>query len=332
MSDDRTCQDCLKEFKYPADLEKHKKKKYPCTQGDYPCRLCSKHFQHQSGRSRHEKTCQGPPRTVSGQQKEIDNLKKAMQTIDAQQHQLNNGASTSISHCETANVHNGDNNITVIQNNITVNTCGKEDVTFIKSLPSDELYNLVKRNENILTLSELFRLLRLDPAHPQNHNLLLLDKDADEIHYKSKSGWKTGGTESVLDGCLAKDGQLLQCCLNKNQNYESLPEDQKQLWMYIALEVMPHIGAVAYPPFQKYYDSAREYLSESTRALCDEHQVSTEIESTITNEDLGKVLLIERSKEKQKELEAQKMLITKETKGIELQIELAKLEQLRLAH
>lgn len=320
--EDRTCFDCFKVFASPAALDRHKTKKYSCTEGKFPCSKCTKNYRHPSARSRHEKTCQGPPKTVCGQQKEIDRLKKAMETIDSKNQQMASGASSSIN-CETANVHNGDN-ITIIQNNITVNTCGKEDVTYIKSIPSEELYDMVKQNENILALSEFFKILRLDPSHPQNHNLLLLDKDDDEIHYKSKNGWKTGGTESVLDGCLAKDGQLLQCCLNKNQNYESLPEDQKRLWMYIALEVMPHIGAVAYPPFQKYYESAREFLSESTQALCAAYPMPERESIECKPEDLGKVLLIEKSKEKQ--LEAQKQI-----KDVELQIELTKLEQLKLS-
>lgn len=321
MVDDKTCAGCLKEFKCSADLEKHKKKKYSCTEGKYQCVHCGKHYRQASGRCRHEKKCKGPPKTVSEQQKEIDRLKKAMETIDSKNQQMASG-SASIN-CETAHVHNGDN-ITIIQNNITVNTCGKEDVSYIKSIPSEELYDMVKQNESILALSEFFKLLRLDSDHPQNHNLLLLDKDADEIHYKSKNGWKTGGTESVLDGCLAKDGQLLQCCLNKNQDYESLPEDQKRLWMYIALEVMPHIGAVAYPPFQKYYDSAREFLSQSTKALCAAYPTPEGDSAGGKPEDIGKLLLIEKSKEKQ--LEAQKQI-----KDVELQIELAKLEQLKIS-
>lgn len=318
MCDDTTCQDCDKVFKCRADLAKHKNKKFKCTEGQYPCRTCGKRFRHQPARSKHEKTCQGRQKTVSGQQKEIDRLKKAMETIDARHQQMTSEAGPSSSiNCDIANVHNGDN-ITVIQNNITVNTFGKEDASFVQAIPSDELYDRVKHSENILALSEFFKLLRLNPDRPQNHNMLLMDKDADEIHYKSKNGWKTGGTESVLDGCLAKDGLLLQCCLNKNQDYESLPEEQKQLWKYIALEVMPHIGAVAYPPFQKYYESAREYLCESTMALCAAYPVAEQaVMTTSPTEDLGRLLLIEKSKEKQ---------IQSQIELTKLQLELKKLE------
>lgn len=322
MTNLHSCADCTAVFKDATALEKHQKKKYKCNEGKHVCETCGKCFQHRSGKCKHKKVCKGPPKTIDTQDREIDRLRTTIAAIH-QQHISLNPESTSQTIINsgdgTAIVNNG--NINMIQQHIHVHPMGAEDDSYILSMPIEDLLNRLGRRGDMRAMVEFFKLRRLDPNNPQNHNMLLVNKDDDEVHYYTKNGWRKTNVKCLLDGCLANDSHLLQCCLNPEQNYEQLPKEQRDLWQYIALDVKPHIGAVAYAPYDKYYDGTRASLSESTKILSD--QCGDITLPDVARDDAmrlaspGEILLIEKSKEKQ---------IQSQIELTKLQLELRKLE------
>jgi len=57
--DDRTCNRCNKNFKYPSQLERHKNGKIQCKKREihYLCQHCNKSYSSKSNLNKHIKTC-----------------------------------------------------------------------------------------------------------------------------------------------------------------------------------------------------------------------------------------------------------------------------------
>lgn len=83
MSCPTQCNLCDKIFKSLLDLENHKNKRYPCNEGDFPCRICDKKFRQQPSRSRHEKTCTG--RVLTTEQSLVEQIRSLQTQLETVQ-------------------------------------------------------------------------------------------------------------------------------------------------------------------------------------------------------------------------------------------------------
>ena len=319
------CPKCNASFKDAYDLKNHLNKKYSCTLGKFDCVHCKKKFMHRSGRDRHQKRCIGPCKTIETQDAEINNLRTTISAIHGQQISLQGNSSQSI--------HIGDNisNVHNIQQNIHVNVIGKENDSHILNMPIDQLLEKIGDRKDMGMLVELFKMRRLDPSHPENHNLLLINKDDDHVHYFTENGWKQCNTDDMLSLILNKDSLLLQSCLNPKDHHEALPVQQQELWKFLATDVIPFCSTLQFAPFKPYMEKTRNSLSVSTallsQAYADKQQDEIK-ESTSKNDDhIGDSVLIEREKTLRLQEKEKTEREREKTEQLRLQVELARLKQ-----
>ena len=317
------CPNCNAMFKDKYDLKNHINKKYPCTAGKFECSQCKKKFMHRSGKDRHQKKCQGPKKTIERQEKEIDNLKTTIAAIHGQQISFKSEGHQSI------HIENNIQYVSNIQQNIQVNVVGKENDDHILDMPIEQLLEKLGDRKDLSMLVELFKLRRLDPSHPENHNLLLINKDDDHVHYFTDNGWKQCNTDNMLNLILNKDSLLLQNCLNPKDHHEILPMKQQELWKFLATDVIPYCSTLHFAPFRPYIEKTRTSLSDSTAALTKAFVQHDEMSSSSDSSDdnqLNDSVLIEREKTLRYQEKEKTQREREKTEQLRLQLELAKLQ------
>jgi hypothetical protein len=122
----------------------------------------------------------------------------------------------------TTNSHNNSNNTNNIQQNITINAFGKEDISYITNHPSCKNWFLNKCiKPQILGLCEFLSKKHLNPNHPENQTLQKLVKKDKYMEYFDGKAWKLSFVDTVLDDALARMEKDFQECAKQ------LPSDPR---------------------------------------------------------------------------------------------------------
>lgn len=163
--------------------------------------------------------------------------------------------------------------ITNIQNNITVNATGCENINYIRAMSYDGFKREVGLTPHHSTMSRLFKLVRLNDEHPENHNLLLPDRDGDMIHWKSKDGWKQTDYKEKIRSLLHND--IINVLDTKVRGDK---RDDTFYWGYIVHEIMRKCGEIDHLGLKPIYDDIRSPLYEQTMKYVDQYQQAAQID------------------------------------------------------
>jgi len=99
-----------------------------------------------------------------------------------------------------ANCNNTTNNITInnnTQNNIHINCYGKENLSYITN---EFLQDIVKKP--LAGIPKLVEMIHLNPDHPENNNIKLVNKNLPFLNYYNGDFWKTADKSKVLGNLL----------------------------------------------------------------------------------------------------------------------------------
>ena len=122
-------------------------------------------------------------------------------------------------------INNTTNNITInnTQNNININCYGNEDISYITN---DVLEEIVKKP--MLGIPKLIKMIHLNPEHPENNNIKLVNKNLPFIDYFNGEYWKTADKSTVLGNLLKSKAALTDKYFkdvnNDDQLYKSYPK------------------------------------------------------------------------------------------------------------
>ena len=89
------------------------------------------------------------------------------------------------------------------QNNININCYGKEDISYITD---DVLDDIIKKP--MLGIPKLIELIHLNPNHPENNNIKLVNKNLPYIDYYNGDYWKTADKSKVLGNLLKSKAEI----------------------------------------------------------------------------------------------------------------------------
>ena len=156
-------------FSTKHELQRHKSRTFPCTAAEakHVC-SCGRRYRQAAGLSRHKKTCKGRPDTIESLREAKEKLEMSLRLVGASPEAIRE--STTITNNNTINQTN---NIEATFN-INVLNFGQEDMSFLQSMPVEELKAKLGCLTGHQPLRKFMQLLRMDPDQPQNHNLMLI--------------------------------------------------------------------------------------------------------------------------------------------------------------
>lgn len=291
-----SCTRCGLTFCSKQKLISHLNKKNKCDKGVFACDQCHKHFNSRSGLVHHEKnSCPGQPSlSERDKDKEIDNLKTALSAMRGMGETIPTAtdANRPIINNNVVNINIGD--ITNIQNNITVNAAGSENIDYIRAMTLDGFKQEVGLTPHHSTMSSLFKLVRINEEHPENHNLLLPDRDGDMVHWKSKDGWKQTDYKEKIRSLLHND--IVNVLDTKVRGRD---RDDTFYWGFIVHEIMRKCGEIDHTGLKPIYDDIRSPLHDQTMkyvkqfrdAIIKDESESDDTESNVS--EIAEVLSLE---------------------------------------
>lgn len=258
------CSKCPFVAKHPWELRRHNEKKKPCGIGNYSCNTCHKKFISRSGLWEHQQhnRCPGPPAQTSEQKdKEIRDLRVALDAVRGMGEVVTQtDGNRPIVNVNIVNPVFNQTDITNIQNNIVVNVAGEENIDYIRAMSLDGFKQAIGGlTPSHSTVSNMFKLVRINEDHPENHNLLLPDRDGDMIHWKSKDGWKTMKFDDKIRGLVSSD--ILNVLDSKIRGPD---RDTTFYWGYIIHEILRKCGEMDHAGLKPIYDDIRDPLHEQT--------------------------------------------------------------------
>jgi hypothetical protein len=173
------------------------------------CEYCNKVFSSNSAKNRHirENRClaiKNCSDLINNNQKFGNNN----QTIQNIQNNIQN------------NIHKNkiqNNNI-----NIQINGYGKEDLSYITN---DILADIIKKP--ISGIPRLIEMIHLNPDHPENNNIKLVNKNLPFLNYFNGEYWKTADKSKVLGNLLKSKTEMTDDFYNSLENEDIVESYEK---------------------------------------------------------------------------------------------------------
>lgn len=304
------CNECGIRLATKQALNRHLTKKQKCTDKQFQCEECKAKFSQRTSLNYHRKhLCKGKQVTTADRDKHIESLQTALAASHGLKTNIEQSSQqTSITDSTFNNCHIGD--VNNIQININVLPIGQENVDHLKNMSMDQIRKKIGLTPDASTMIELFKLVRLDKEHPENHNLLLTSKDSNKIHYYEADGWKEGCFNERIREALLDDKFRLRDMIGVRNR------DDKFYWGYLEHHVGQKINERDHIALKPIIDGIRDPLLESTLKLAavhDEHSIRLndekyrEIQKQILETENDKILEIEKTKARQLELELEIM-------------------------
>jgi hypothetical protein len=177
----------------------------------FRCKLCNKSFTRKNNMKRHieKKMC------IILQNGNIDGFGNNPQIINC--NAINNNITTNTQNNITNNTQNNITNNT--QNNIHINCYGKEDLSYITK---DVLQDIM--NQPLTGIPKLIEMIHLNPNHPENNNIKLVNKNLPFLNYYNGEFWKTADKSKVLGNLLKSKTEITdEFYKNSEINMEDTP-------------------------------------------------------------------------------------------------------------
>ena len=255
MAIEYSCPKCPQIFTSNNALEKHLARKKPCDSGKFQCDRCEKKYASSSSLLGHKKNCKGRVLSSSEKDQQIQNLKIALAAVgkfDQNKHRAE-------SESEDKDIIETDD---FQQSSETfIKTIGQEDMRHIRNLSIQELRAKIGLRSDPSTMIKLFRLIRLDESHPENHTILLPDINGDTAVCKRDDGWQLENFNHIMQTALQHDNTFLIRRLPDEYN------DKKFQDGYLMNEIQQSIIFCNHDALKPIYDGLRHDLYDLTARL-----------------------------------------------------------------
>lgn len=251
-----TCKRCEFNTQFKHSLQRHLKKKTPCTvtkedvprenlllelsQKEYTgkekfvCMYCDKRFSHRSTKSHHMSTCRSKSDINESLLKRIEKLEKYQFKSENIQH-----------------IHNHLNNhgTFIINNNCTLRNFGEENKM---AIPLD----LIRSCFMNLEFNTMFENLHCDPDYPENHNVRIKSFKRELLEIYKNNKWNSlcfsDGFREVIQQIYIIFKEYTKHhidLLNEDMNDEEIEENEKKLerifeWIKDTQSKLRHIKEV----------------------------------------------------------------------------------------
>lgn len=343
----QTCQYCNHEFSCQRDLDRHLTKKYSCKNAPFRCQKCKRPSWNKSSHYHHQKHCEGKAQTTEEKDDEIKNLKDALAAASGLNTEIESKRQREAQQIIN---NNNTNNISIDQiNNVTQNiiilNCGQENIEHFRKLSLQQLREKIGLDKNPSTHIEAYKLIHLDPEHPENHNLLLTDRDSDKVTFYGNNEWKNGSFAEQMRLAVFDVNRAIQ---------RTIPEKQRDefYWNHLEHGIATKCNNKDDKALRPIFEGLRDPLHKSTMRLMGLHSPdlpNDHVEEEIIHSGESTAnIKIEMEREKTRRLEIQAQERTKEieahermkkiealertkqseerTKQLQLELELAKLQ------
>ena len=157
----------------------------------YKCRFCSKTFKYRQSRYRHElKYCLKDMDTITIKEhnKKIGELKKQVEDLLIKNTTINNN--------KTLNV----------QQNITINSYGKENLDY---LTNNYLTGLIYKPFD--SVQCLLKTIHFNPKHPENHNIKISNKKQKYANVYNSGNWEFKKKKDVIENIVDNGYNIIDC-------------------------------------------------------------------------------------------------------------------------
>lgn len=316
------CITCGQHCKSQRDLDKHLNKKYPCTKAPHHCVKCHRPYYNKSSFYHHQKHCAGQRQTPEQKDEEIQHLKNTLLATSG----LNQEIKDKRQKVTNNNIQNNCISIGEINNitqNIVILPSGSENINHLKGMSLQDLKNKIGLNNDPSTHIEAFKLVRLDPDHPENHNILLTDRDSDRVHYYADDKtWHEGDYTYELRNAIYDT--------NKNIQHMIPYQDRGDYyWNHLEWGIGQNCNMRNDLALKPIFDGIRDPLHKATLRLMNKELSPDESSRPVSPNRQSSVhcdaiAIVEREKTLRK-MEDTKQEQEK-TRQLELQLELARLQ------
>lgn len=318
------CSKCSQKFGSNRDLQKHLKRKFPCDKIAFNCKKCNRPFHNRDSFYHHQKHCAGKPVTIEDKNREIQSLKNALAATNGLNAEIQDKRQQIINN----NVQNNDNSVSIetlnqITQNIVIMPTGSEDIDHLKGMSVEQLKNKIGLTTDPNTHIEAFKLIRLDPEHPENHNILLTDRDSNKVHWYAdkQTGWQEGDYLYQVRNAIFDTNKQIEAMIPYKDRQNS-----DYYWNHLVRGIPQACNERNDAVLKPIFEGIRDPLHQATLRLMnkdvsmpDDFEPSTS--SKCQSIDGDTLLTIEKERTKQIELKE-----NARTRQLELQIELAKLQ------
>jgi hypothetical protein len=214
---DRHCFSCMKTFRYPAELRRHKLRKKPCVSTpplkteSFRCEFCDRTYKHKYNRKVHYKTCKVKncdltelSEVLESKNAELREQAKVIDDMRRELKEMKGGLQTGSGDNNAAIT--GNNNIQL--NNVTINSYKTPDIT-----------NLGVKYAELMSstlIKSVMEAIYFNPNKPENHSILSKNLQHGRIAVYD-DGWKLLTSEQeigrVIDAvkrnCLTNGGRIV---------------------------------------------------------------------------------------------------------------------------
>jgi hypothetical protein len=170
------------------------------------CEYCHMEFTRMNNKNQHIR--QNRCLAIKNKQQIINCKNNNNQKIN-NNHNINNN--------QKFNNNHNSNNV-----NIQINGYGKEDTSYITN---DILADIIKKP--IAGIPKLIEMIHLNPDHPENNNIKLVNKNMSFLNYFNGSNWKTADKSKVLGNLLKSKTEMTDDFYNSLENEISLESYEK---------------------------------------------------------------------------------------------------------
>lgn len=311
---------CGFETSVKHNYERHCDKEYPCKDAPYSCKKCSRPFYSRSSMYRHQKTCPGKPQTPEEKDKQIEGLKIALAASAGLNAEIK--AKDDRIQQQVVNNNNNTNNISIDQvNNVTQNivilNCGEENIEHFRKMSVEELKNRIGMNKDPQTHIEAYKLIHLDPQHPENHNLLLPQKDGNQVHFYGNDKWNTGSFDEQIRLAVFDVNKAIQ---------RAIPEKNRDdyYWNHLEHGIGTKCNNKEDAALRPIFEGLRDPLHESTLRLMGIDPTQEMVSGERKHDEAS--LEWERERTLQMKEKTRQLELTERTRQMELELQLAKMK------
>ena len=311
------------------DLDRHLKKKFKCWEAPHKCKKCAHPFYSRGAYYTHQKNCQGKPQTTQEKDQQIQSLKDALAASGNLNHEIKAKQQKIINNNQTNNITIND--VKNITQNIVILSCGDENIDHLKKIPFEQLKEQIAFDRDPKTHIEAFKRIRLDPEHPENHNIILTDRDSDKVHfYGDDQTWKEGDYTFHVRNAIFDTNKSLQNLIPYKQR-----EGSEYYWNHLVRGIGGACNERNDAALKPIFEGIRDPLHQATLRLLNMETPQSEessrenspvrrnFEAELAIEQERTKRVAERERERTKQIEIAER---EKTRQLEIQLELAKLK------
>lgn len=274
------CPKCRVDFHSPSRLKAHLARKIPCNVGKYQCEECKHRYTSWEARHRHKKTCKGLQKTTEQLEEEVEQLQQQMTTVQSHLAMVNEASAAAaqqvIHHHQTLNIN--------IENLHIHNSVGKEDTSYLKDMTLKDLKLHLTKSPSVM--QRWCEILRADDEHPENHNVLLLDLNAESAAMCDEGQWKMQDRDTTLFQMACKDATALYSLLARFGD-----EAREFRFEYLLHDVMAKAASLDKTGLRSIMDAMAEPIVALTKRLYAKPGIHTDNAKVLAIEELTKKIM-----------------------------------------